>query len=172
MSYFIEKTLYISFLFSSLAHDKVLFQLLGISLKQNVHSRAEFFWVALCPVSPGILCSSILRHKLSAAPPDFCHSLELALRPETRSLRGTWVGGQLKTLQKQSGPSSWLGERPKTNSSLLRTRSRCGSGRSLCCLTKDLFADHLKDPHGEVFHHICKPKNWEGVANTCLRLVG
>lgn len=43
MSYFIEKTLYISFLFPSLAHDKVLFQLLGISLKQNVHSRAEFF---------------------------------------------------------------------------------------------------------------------------------
>lgn len=120
MFYSIKKTLHISCLFSQQTCDKILLQLLGIRLKQDVHSRPEFFWAPLCPESPGILCTSNFRLKLLAASPWILLLLETwaqTLRTRDQiwswSLKGTGVEGQLKDLQKQSGPSSQLRERPR-----------------------------------------------------------
>ena len=67
-------------------------------------------------------------------------------------------------LQKQSGLSSLLRERLKTAASY--------SGAHSLPFRESFCFEDLKEPYGELFNQICRPKSWEGVTNTCLSLVG
>lgn len=84
-------------------------------------------------------------------------------------MKGTGVEEQLKDLQKQSGLSSQFRERrdkQQPSENLLQLQQ--GSFFILPYRESD---DDLKKPYEDIFNQICKPKNWEGVANTCLTLV-
>lgn len=148
----------------------MLFHILRIGLKEDVHGRPELLWVHLCPVTSGIPGSLSPGHKLSATPPEFCHGLELELRPwDQWPVLPISERDYVRRAIKGSPGAEWAEQLTQGKPEAQRSPSENWLQLQQCSFVtlpcRESFYWWPEEPYGEVFNQIWKPKNWERVAN-------